>query len=259
MAIIDLLDSGKVIEGHQNDRSAARDVLDSSNEGRDSSLALEIILDSNFADLDSSSSTWKFWTANCLAQKSLGHRESSFSLRTSSQGAGQQEFRPQDTRGSSNLNFECNGWWEGKTAGTNKFSTVIEFLRRQLHRDTLFVYVNSAFSPNPDELMIDLYNVGSSYHDDELLLGPAIVQDDLDRPGTISGNFAPDFAQFGSRKTLNRALILHQRDSSEEREEEEKEENEEAPPRLPPELFLPPEDARTQPDFRETLGICRNL
>ncbi|KAK8949544.1 Ubiquitin-like protein ATG12 [Platanthera zijinensis] len=46
-----------------------------------------------------------------------------------------------------------------KTAGTNKFSTVIEFLRRQLHRDTLFLYVNSAFSPNPDELMIDLYNV----------------------------------------------------------------------------------------------------
>ncbi|KAK8958184.1 Ubiquitin-like protein ATG12 [Platanthera guangdongensis] len=45
------------------------------------------------------------------------------------------------------------------TAGTNKFSTVIEFLRRQLHRDTLFLYVNSAFSPNPDELMIDLYNV----------------------------------------------------------------------------------------------------
>ncbi|XP_020582456.1 ubiquitin-like protein ATG12 isoform X3 [Phalaenopsis equestris] len=47
-----------------------------------------------------------------------------------------------------------------KTAGSNKFSTVIEFLRRQLHKDTLFVYVNSAFSPNPDELMIDLYNVG---------------------------------------------------------------------------------------------------
>ncbi|XP_020582455.1 ubiquitin-like protein ATG12 isoform X2 [Phalaenopsis equestris] len=45
-----------------------------------------------------------------------------------------------------------------KTAGSNKFSTVIEFLRRQLHKDTLFVYVNSAFSPNPDELMIDLYN-----------------------------------------------------------------------------------------------------
>ncbi|KAG0467575.1 hypothetical protein HPP92_019155 [Vanilla planifolia] len=48
-----------------------------------------------------------------------------------------------------------------KTAGTNKFSTVIEFLRHQLHRDTLFVYVNSAFSPNPDELMIDLYNVAN--------------------------------------------------------------------------------------------------
>ncbi|OEL32337.1 hypothetical protein BAE44_0006639, partial [Dichanthelium oligosanthes] len=36
---------------------------------------------------------------------------------------------------------------------------VIEFLRRQLHQDTLFVYINSAFSPNPDELVIDLYNV----------------------------------------------------------------------------------------------------
>ncbi|KAF4392145.1 hypothetical protein G4B88_026134 [Cannabis sativa] len=36
---------------------------------------------------------------------------------------------------------------------------VIDFLRRQLHRDTMFVYVNSAFSPNPDESVIDLYNV----------------------------------------------------------------------------------------------------
>ncbi|XP_010270804.1 PREDICTED: ubiquitin-like protein ATG12 isoform X1 [Nelumbo nucifera] len=43
-------------------------------------------------------------------------------------------------------------------AGTDKFAKVIDFLRRQLHRDTLFVYVNSAFSPNPDELVIDLYN-----------------------------------------------------------------------------------------------------
>ncbi|CAB4272316.1 unnamed protein product [Prunus armeniaca] len=45
-----------------------------------------------------------------------------------------------------------------KILGTDKFAKVIEFLRRQLHRDTLFVYVNSAFSPNPDELVIDLYN-----------------------------------------------------------------------------------------------------
>ncbi|KAK1286968.1 Ubiquitin-like protein ATG12 [Acorus calamus] len=43
-----------------------------------------------------------------------------------------------------------------KIAGSDKFGKV--FLRRQLHRDTLFVYVNSAFSPNPDELVIDLYN-----------------------------------------------------------------------------------------------------
>ncbi|XP_062018239.1 ubiquitin-like protein ATG12 [Rosa rugosa] len=41
---------------------------------------------------------------------------------------------------------------------TDKFAKVIDFLRRQLHRDTLFVYVNSAFSPNPDELVMDLYN-----------------------------------------------------------------------------------------------------
>ncbi|KAJ8471261.1 hypothetical protein OPV22_025604 [Ensete ventricosum] len=45
-----------------------------------------------------------------------------------------------------------------KISGSDKFSKVIEFLRRQLHRDTLFVYINSAFSPNPDELVIDLYN-----------------------------------------------------------------------------------------------------
>ncbi|KAH0982356.1 hypothetical protein GBA52_009533 [Prunus armeniaca] len=47
---------------------------------------------------------------------------------------------------------------QGQILGTDKFAKVIEFLRRQLHRDTLFVYVNSAFSPNPDELVIDLYN-----------------------------------------------------------------------------------------------------
>ncbi|KEH18474.1 ubiquitin ATG12-like protein [Medicago truncatula] len=45
-----------------------------------------------------------------------------------------------------------------KIAGTDKFAKVIDFLRRQLHRESLFVYVNSAFSPNPDELVIDLYN-----------------------------------------------------------------------------------------------------
>ncbi|KAF7843588.1 ubiquitin-like protein ATG12 [Senna tora] len=45
-----------------------------------------------------------------------------------------------------------------KIPGTDKFAKVIDFLRRQLHRETLFVYVNSAFSPNPDEAVIDLYN-----------------------------------------------------------------------------------------------------
>ncbi|XP_041996044.1 ubiquitin-like protein ATG12 isoform X1 [Salvia splendens] len=45
-----------------------------------------------------------------------------------------------------------------KIAGSDKFVKVIDFLRRQLHRETLFVYVNSAFSPNPDELVLDLCN-----------------------------------------------------------------------------------------------------
>ncbi|GAY38458.1 hypothetical protein CUMW_036890 [Citrus unshiu] len=43
-------------------------------------------------------------------------------------------------------------------SGSDKFAKVIEFLCRHLGRETLFVYVNSAFSPNPDELVIDLYN-----------------------------------------------------------------------------------------------------
>ncbi|CAL1399659.1 unnamed protein product [Linum trigynum] len=45
-----------------------------------------------------------------------------------------------------------------KMLGTDKFAKVIDFLRRQLHRETVFVYINSAFSPNPDELVIDLFN-----------------------------------------------------------------------------------------------------
>ncbi|KAK9231744.1 hypothetical protein WN943_021984 [Citrus x changshan-huyou] len=45
-----------------------------------------------------------------------------------------------------------------KISGSDKFAKVIEFLCRHLGRETLFVYVNSAFSPNPDELVIDLYN-----------------------------------------------------------------------------------------------------
>ncbi|CAK9179886.1 unnamed protein product [Ilex paraguariensis] len=57
----------------------------------------------------------------------------------------------------------CNILFIWQIAGTDKFIKVVDFLRRQLHRETLvddyFVYVNSAFSPNLDELVIDLYNV----------------------------------------------------------------------------------------------------
>ncbi|XP_044433109.1 ubiquitin-like protein ATG12 isoform X5 [Triticum aestivum] len=45
-----------------------------------------------------------------------------------------------------------------KIGGNEKFARVIEFLRCQIHQDTVFLYVNSAFSPNPDELISDLYN-----------------------------------------------------------------------------------------------------
>ncbi|CAM6023383.1 unnamed protein product [Sphagnum balticum] len=38
-----------------------------------------------------------------------------------------------------------------KIGGVEKFAKVIEFLRKQVHRETLFVYINSGFSPNPDE------------------------------------------------------------------------------------------------------------
>ncbi|XP_044433108.1 ubiquitin-like protein ATG12 isoform X4 [Triticum aestivum] len=49
---------------------------------------------------------------------------------------------------------------ENCIGGNEKFARVIEFLRCQIHQDTVFLYVNSAFSPNPDELISDLYNLG---------------------------------------------------------------------------------------------------
>ncbi|KAH9566005.1 hypothetical protein CY35_04G109000 [Sphagnum magellanicum] len=44
-----------------------------------------------------------------------------------------------------------------KIGGVEKFAKVIEFLRKQVHRETLFVYINSGFSPNPDENIWDLF------------------------------------------------------------------------------------------------------
>ncbi|KAL2926524.1 Ubiquitin-like protein ATG12 [Bienertia sinuspersici] len=64
-----------------------------------------------------------------------------------------------------------------KVSGTDKFASVIDFLRRQLHRDTLFVYINSAFSPNPDELVIDLYDIFDG------LEGRGLWADQVDRSG----------------------------------------------------------------------------
>jgi ubiquitin-like protein ATG12 len=44
-----------------------------------------------------------------------------------------------------------------KIGGVEKFAKVIDFLRKQVHRETLFVYINSGFSPNPDENIWDLF------------------------------------------------------------------------------------------------------
>lgn len=97
-------------------------------------------------------------------------------------------------------------------AASDKFVKVIDFLRRQLHRETLvgfnvrfnlslemqvcfmlffysyfsvaeflylffcqFVYVNGAFSPNPDELVLDLYNVSCCSHDISWNMGGSSV------------------------------------------------------------------------------------
>ncbi|KAF3789913.1 Ubiquitin-like protein [Nymphaea thermarum] len=59
----------------------------------------------------------------------------------------------------SRLGAVCSPKGTCAITGTEKFAKVIDFLRKQLHRESLFVYINSAFSPNPDELVIDLYNV----------------------------------------------------------------------------------------------------
>lgn len=45
-----------------------------------------------------------------------------------------------------------------KIGAAEQFGKVVEFLRKQLHRDTVFCYINSAFSPSPDEIVADLFN-----------------------------------------------------------------------------------------------------
>ncbi|CAO3633432.1 unnamed protein product [Mucor fragilis] len=47
-----------------------------------------------------------------------------------------------------------------KLAASNKFQTVIQFLRKELRYqgpDPLFLYINSAFSPSPDETISNLH------------------------------------------------------------------------------------------------------
>ncbi|CAO3616763.1 unnamed protein product [Cunninghamella blakesleeana] len=47
-----------------------------------------------------------------------------------------------------------------KITASNKFHTVIQFLRKELKyqgSDPLFLYINSAFSPAPDEIVSNLY------------------------------------------------------------------------------------------------------
>ncbi|KAF9161231.1 hypothetical protein DFQ26_004755 [Actinomortierella ambigua] len=49
-----------------------------------------------------------------------------------------------------------------KISASNKFMAVIQFLRKELNyqpSDPLFLYVNSAFSPAPDETVTNLYKI----------------------------------------------------------------------------------------------------
>ncbi|PKU74873.1 hypothetical protein MA16_Dca005064 [Dendrobium catenatum] len=75
--------------------------------------------------------------------------------------------------------------------------------------------------------------------------------------------FAPDLTPIymlcHSRKTINRALILHKGDSSEKREKRSREGGESAPPRPPSEFFPPSEYAGILPDFWETSEFCKTL
>ncbi|CAG8593680.1 6105_t:CDS:2 [Scutellospora calospora] len=52
-----------------------------------------------------------------------------------------------------------------KITASNKFQVVIQFLRTQLNykaSDPLFLYVNSAFSPAPDEIVSNLHKCFST-------------------------------------------------------------------------------------------------
>ncbi|RUS34050.1 ubiquitin-like autophagy protein Apg12-domain-containing protein [Jimgerdemannia flammicorona] len=51
-----------------------------------------------------------------------------------------------------------------KITASNKFQAVIQFLRKELNykgSDPLFLYINSAFSPAPDEIVSNLHKVRS--------------------------------------------------------------------------------------------------
>jgi ubiquitin-like protein ATG12 len=47
-----------------------------------------------------------------------------------------------------------------KISSNHKFQTVILFLKRELNlksQDSIYLYINSAFSPSPDEILKNLY------------------------------------------------------------------------------------------------------
>eukprot|EP01134_Creolimax_fragrantissima_P003124 CFRG3124T1 len=49
-----------------------------------------------------------------------------------------------------------------KITATESFQTVIDFLRKQLkfnQHDSLFLYINQAFQPSPDEVVINLFKL----------------------------------------------------------------------------------------------------
>mmetsp|Transcript_22030 Transcript_22030/g.36491 ORF Transcript_22030/g.36491 Transcript_22030/m.36491 type:complete len:98 (+) Transcript_22030:371-664(+) len=54
-----------------------------------------------------------------------------------------------------------------KMNAADKFAVVIDFLRKQVHRESVVIFCNSAFSPCPDQLVQDLFKC---FHVDGVLV-----------------------------------------------------------------------------------------
>eukprot|EP00735_Rhodelphis_limneticus_P013349 TRINITY_DN6997_c0_g1::TRINITY_DN6997_c0_g1_i1::g.13399::m.13399 TRINITY_DN6997_c0_g1::TRINITY_DN6997_c0_g1_i1::g.13399 ORF type:complete len:122 (+),score=-2.66,sp/Q1SF86/ATG12_MEDTR/51.06/1e-29,APG12/PF04110.8/1.6e-30 TRINITY_DN6997_c0_g1_i1:104-469(+) len=54
-----------------------------------------------------------------------------------------------------------------KIQASKPFSSIIDFLREELHAESVFVYINSAFAPGPDQMIAHL---AQCFHTDGVLV-----------------------------------------------------------------------------------------